>query len=192
MLRTRIRSSHALWILTLTLGFAATTPAIAGGRSKALTGTWVTRPPASFVYQDPDGYAPGTPAPIKESSLMRWELVEDEDGLILGYNTYYSQENPGENTSRGTLCMVGARQGSRIVLTEAYAILDGEPVPDLSTIPIFEFNCESNGRKSLRCIGNGFSNLQPTALQAVLRRAKNADQLPPVPNAAREICQPGS
>ena len=92
-----------------------------------MTGTWLTRPAAPFVYQDPDGFAVGVPAPVKEVTLMRWELEEDENGLITGYNTYYSMDDQGGSQSRGTLCMVGARQGSNVLLSEAYAIYDGFP-----------------------------------------------------------------
>ena len=155
-----------------------------------MTGVWLTVPPAPFVLQDPDGAAPGVAGPLKESTLMRWELEEDEKGLITGYNTYYSQDENGENQSRGTLCMVGARLGSRVILSEAYAVFDGVPVPELSTTPIFEFNCKKRGRKKLRCLGNGLSNIQPTALQAVLVRLKNPGDAIPVPEAAREVCQP--
>ena len=150
----------------------------------------MTVPASPFVLQDPDGTAPGIAGPVKESTLMRWELEEDERGLITGYNTYYSQDEAGENQSRGTLCMVGARLGSRVILSEAYAVSDGQPVPEFSTTPIFEFNCKKRGRKKLHCLGNGLSNIQPTALQAVLVRLKNPGDAIPVPEAAREVCQP--
>ena len=193
MRRSRTQIKGWPLVLILAFGLAATAPALANANSrKAMTGTWVTKPAAPFVYIDPDGYAPGVPAPLIEVTLMRWELTEDEDGLILGYNTYYSQDNEGENRSRGTLCMVGARQGRSIVFSEAYAIYDGDPVPEFSTVPIFQFSCERKGRKKLHCLGSGLSNLQPTALRAVLERVKNPEDLPPVPEAAREICQPGS
>ena len=193
MQRSRTQINRWPLVLFLVFGFAATAPALANANSrKAMTGTWVTQPAAPFVYIDPDGYAPGVPAPLIEVTLMRWELTEDEDGLILGYNTYYSQDNEGENRSRGTLCMVGARQRHRIAFSEAYAIYDGDPVPEFSTVPIFQFSCEQKGRKKLHCLGTGLSNLQPTALRAVLERVKHPENLPPVPEAAREICQPGS
>ncbi len=193
MQRSRTHISRWLLPLLLVCGFAATVPAVASAKSgKSTTGTWVTRVAAPFVYIDPDGYEPGVAAPLKEVTWMRWELTEDEDGLILGYNTYYSRDSEGGNESRGTLCMVGARQGKRIAFSEAYAIYEGEPVPDFSTVPIFQFSCEQKGKKKLQCLGSGLSNLQPTALQAVLERSKGQGNLPPVPEAAREICQPGS
>jgi len=191
------------WILSidrfltiiLILGLAAAAPANADSDShkkRSMTGTWLTKPVSPFVLQDPDGFAPGVPGPLKEFTLMRWELEEDENGLITGYNTYYSQDEEGGNPSRGTLCMVGAHLGSRVILSEAYAVYAGDPVPELSTTPIFQFNCDQAGRKKIRCLGNGLSNIQPTALQATLVRAKRSDEVIPVPEAAREICQPGS
>ena len=191
----RSRSQINRWplVLFLVFGFAATAPALANANSrKAMTGTWVTQPAAPFVYIDPDGYAPGVAAPLLEVTFMRWELTEDEDGLILGYNTYYSKDSEGENQSRGTLCMVGARQGRQIAFSESYAIYNGDPVPEFSTVPIFQFSCEQKGRKKLHCLGSGLSNLQPTALRAELERVKHPEDLPPVPEVAREICQPGS
>ena len=123
---------------------------------------------------------------------MRWELEEDEDGLITGYNSYFSTDDDRESPSRGTLCMVGARIGNRVVLEEAYAIFNGEPVPDLSAIPIFVFDCETGGRKKMRCLGHGLSNIQPNGLKATMVRSRRAGERFPVPEAAREICQPGS
>ena len=181
----RLPLNLSLGLVTL-LAFATAAPTRADSDNpRSMTGVWLTKPASPFVLQDPDG-------PVKEFTLMRWELDEDEDGLITGYNTYYSQDDQGGNESRGTLCMVGAHLGSRVILSEAYATLDGEPVPELSTTPIFVFDCKQSGRKKIRCIGNGLSNIQPTALQAVLVRSKQLGDVIPVPEAAREICQPGS
>ena len=193
MQRSRTQINRWPFVLFLVFGFAAAAPALASANSgKSTTGTWVTRPAAPFVYVDPDGYATGVAAPLIEVTFMRWELTEDEDGLILGYNTYFSTDSEEENTPRGTLCMVGARQGRSIVFSEAYAIYNGDPVPESSTVPIFQFSCEQKGKKKLHCLGSGLSTLQPTALRAVLERVKHPEDLPPVPEAAREICQPGS
>ena len=158
----------------------------------SLTGTWVTPTPAPFVLQDPNGFAPGIPGPLKESTFMRWELEQDENGLIIGYNTYYSEDEAGGNVSRGTLCMVGARQGSKVLLSEAYAVYNGFPVPDQSTLTIFRFNCERRGGNKMKCLGDGLSSIPPTVLKAVLVRLKGAGPAIPVPEAAREICQPGA
>ena len=193
MQRSRTHVNLRPLVLFLAFAFAAATPVLANENSrKTMTGTWVTQPAAPFVYIDPDGYAPGVAAPLLEVTFMRWELTEDEDGLILGYNTYYSKDSEGENQSRGTLCMVGARQGRQIAFSESYAIYNGDPVPEFSTVPIFQFSCERKGKRKLHCLGSGLSNLQPTALRAELQRVKNPEDLPPVPEAAREICQPGS
>ena len=159
---------------------------------KTMTGVWLTRPAAPFVYQDPDGFEPGVAAPVKEITLMRWELEEDENGLITGYNTYFSMDDQGGRQSRGTLCMVGARQGSKVLLSEAYAVYGGYPVPDLSTLTIFRFSCERRGGNKLKCLGDGLSSIPPTVLKAVLVRAKQPGDLIPVPEAARAICQPGA
>ena len=159
---------------------------------KTMTGVWLTRPAAPFVYQDPDGFEPGVAAPIKEVTLMRWELEEDENGLITGYNTYFSMDDQGGSHSRGTLCMGGARQGSKVLLSEAYAIYNGYPVPELSTLTTFRFNCERRGGKKLKCLGDGLATIPPTVLKAVLVRSDRLGDLISVPEAAREICQPGA
>jgi hypothetical protein len=186
-------------LLVLSLSFSLLAlPAFADSDSdedetkKTMTGVWITRPAAPFVYQDPDGFEPGVAAPVKEITLMRWELEEDEHGLITGYNTYYSMDDQGGSQSRGTLCMVGARQGSKVLLSEAYAVYGGFPVPELSTTTIFRFDCEKRGRNKLKCIGDGLSSIPPTVLKAVLVRSKRAGDVIPVPEAAREICQPGA
>ena len=87
---------------------------------------------------------------------------------------------------------MGARQGSKVLLSEAYAVYGGYPVPELSTLTIFRFDCEKRGRNKLKCIGDGLSSIPPTVLKAVLVRSKRAGDLIPVPEAAREICQPGA
>ncbi len=161
-------------------------------KKKTMTGVWLTKPAAPFVYQDPDGFQPGVAAPVKEATLMRWKLEEDENGLITGYNTYYSMDDQGGSQSRGTLCMVGARQGSKVLLSEAYAVYDGYPVPDQSTLTIFRFNCERRGGNKLKCLGDGLSSIPPTVLKAVLVRSKREGDVIPVPDAARAICQPGA
>ena len=108
----------AIWVLAPVVGNAGSND------RRSLTGVWVTKPASRFVLQDVGG-------PVRESTIMRWELEEDEDGLITGYNSYFSTDDDRESPSRGTLCMVGARIGNRVVLEEAYAIFNGEPVPDL-------------------------------------------------------------
>ena len=169
----------AIWVLAPVVGNAGSND------RRSLTGVWVTKPASRFVLQDVGG-------PVRESTIMRWELEEDEDGFITGYNSYFSTDDDRESPSRGTLCMVGARIGNRVVLEEAYAIFNGEPVPDLSAIPIFVFDCETGGRKKMRCLGHGLSNIQPNGLKATMVRSRRAGERFPVPEAAREICQPGS
>jgi len=186
------KSSHALSI-SLLLFMACPVAADSDSENKkTMTGIWLTRPAAAFVYQDPDGFEDGVAAPLKEISLMRWELEEDKNGLITGYNTYYSIDDQGGSQSRGTLCMVGARQGSNVLLSEAYAVYDGFPVPALSTVTIFRFNCKMRGENKLKCLGDGLSSIPPTVLKAALVRSKLPGDAIPVPEAAREICQPGA
>ena len=195
MLSQFFRLTKSSPVLSVFLLFFLACPVAADSDSenkKTMTGIWLTRPAAAFVYQDPDGFEPGVGAPLKEVSLMRWELEEDENGLITGYNTYYSMDDHGGSQSRGTLCMVGARQGSNVLLSEAYAVYDGDPVPALSTLTIFRFNCERRGENKLKCLGDGLSSIPPTVLKAVLVRSKRPGDVIPVPEAAREICQPGA
>lgn len=175
-------------LLGLLVAFGLAGPATASDDSdsddtRSMTGVWVTKPASRLVLQDPGG-------PVPEATLMRWELEEDEHGLITGYNSYLSADDEGGNASRGTLCMVGARIGNRVVLEEAYAVYDGEQTPALATIPIFVFDCAGSGRKKIRCLGHGLSNIQPTALKATLVRSRTAGQQFPVPEIARSVCQP--
>lgn len=185
MLRSRLRFPGYFLCLLIALGIAAIPDTADAGDRRSMTGVWLTRPASQFVLQDTEG-------PVPEITVMRWELEEDENGLITGYNSYISIDDSGESRSSGTLCMVGARIGNRVVLEEAYAVLDGVPQPDLSTHPIFVFDCEARGRKKIHCLGHGLSTIQPTALKATLVRSRYAGDPFPVPDAAREICQPDS
>ncbi|NRA00644.1 MAG: hypothetical protein HRU01_29510 [Myxococcales bacterium] len=178
---------HHFLCFLLVFGLAG--PALASDDSdsndkRSMTGVWLTRPASQFVLQDFVG-------PVPEATLMRWELEEDENGLITGYNSYFSEDDEGESASRGTLCMVGARIGNRVVLEESYAIDNGVPAPEFSTIPIFVFDCSARNGKKIRCLGHGLSNIPPTALKATLVRSQHAGEQFPVSEAAREICQPG-
>ena len=180
-------SLHHFFSLFVVLGLGASVSASADSDSRdrrSMTGVWLTRPASQFMLQDVGG-------PVPEATVMRWELEEDENGLITGYNSYFSADDEGGSPSRGTLCMVGARIRNRVVLEEAYAIYKGTPFPEFSAIPIFVFDCEVGGHKKIRCLGHGLSNIRPTALKATLVRSQHAGEQFPVSEAAREICQPG-
>lgn len=146
-----------------------------GGRS--LSGIWKTRVPAPFIMVQPETGA--TP----QFTDMTWTLSEDEDGLVTGVNSYVSSDASGENPTEGSLCMVGARDRSRFVLSEGRL---GEP-----DIPIVVFDCEMRGRNRIRCLGSSLSTLPPLTLQAVLVRsnhnrvAEDSDEGP-----SPELCIP--
>jgi hypothetical protein len=142
---------------------------------RTMTGLWVTRVPSPFVIQ----YGSG---PTKEATEMAWTLVEDEDGLITGFNTYLSTSSVDTPVTAGALCMVGARVGSRIVISEA-------PV-ESPTTPIFVFDCERKN-KTLRCLGHGLANLEPIALQARLSlRKESIEAVDRVTEEILAVCQP--
>ena len=129
-------------------------------RRRSMTGTWETRTSAPFIIQRISG-------PTRHFTEMIWELTEDEAGLIIGVNSFESSDANGENPSRGSLCMVGARNQSRVVLSEGRL--------DTPDIPIFVFECTMRGRNQIRCLGSGLSTLEPIALHAVLVRSSSAD-----------------
>ncbi|HIG71685.1 MAG: hypothetical protein ABGY10_00495 [bacterium] len=143
---------------------------------RTMTGLWVTRAPAPFVIQYDSG-------PTQELTEMAWTLVEDENGLITGFNTYLSTSSVDNPVTKGALCMVGARVGSRIVISEA-------PI-EASTTPIFVFECEQRKNKTLRCLGHGLANIEPIALQARLSlREESIEAVDRVTEDILAICQP--
>lgn len=145
-----------------------------GGRT--MTGLWVTRAPSPFVIQYDSG-------PSKEFTEMAWTLVEDENGLITGFNTYLSTSSVETSITKGALCMVGARVGSRVVISEA-------PV-EASTTPIFVFECERRKNKTLRCLGHGLANIEPITLQARLSlREESIEAVDRVTEDILAVCQP--
>ena len=148
-------------------------------RGRSLTGTWTTRIPAPFMMIQPETGA--TP----QFTNMTWTLSEDEDGLVTGVNSYVSFDAHGENSTEGSLCMVGARDRSRFLLSEGTL---GEP-----EIPIVVFDCEMRGPNQIRCLGSSLSTLPPLTLKAVLVRSKHervADDFDEGPSP--ELCIPSA
>lgn len=128
---------------------------------RTMTGVWQTKSPAGWVVQSEFGVFTG-------DTRMRWELEEDGNGLISGFNLWFSP-NPSEGRpSVGAMCMVGARNGRNVVITEA-RIRD-------RLLPTFEFECTHRRGNDARCVGNGFASQPPVALTGRMRRVKNPDE----------------
>ena len=143
---------------------------------RTTTGLWVTQSAAPLVLQSIDG-------PVVSLTNMAWTLIEDENGLITGFNSALTTDERGNDAEASALCMVGARNGSRVVISEAHVAAP--------TIPIFLFNCEQRKNKKLRCLGNGLADIEPVALQGTLVRQKMSIEA--VDLATEEIlniCQP--
>ena len=143
---------------------------------RTTTGRWVTQSAAPLVLQSIDG-------PVVSLTNMAWTLIEDENGLITGFNSALTTDERGNDAEVSALCMVGARNGSRVVISEAHVAAP--------TIPIFLFNCEQRKNKKLRCLGNGLADIEPVALQGTLVRQKMSIEA--VDLATEEIlniCQP--
>ena len=82
------------------------------GNRRSMTGVWVSTAPAWWVVRYELGVLAG-------DVQMRWELEEDENGLINGFNIWHAP-NPEEGVlGIGAMCMVGARNGSHVVISEA-------------------------------------------------------------------------
>ncbi len=100
---------------------------------------------------------------------MRWELEEDENGLISGFNLWFSANPASEGRpSVGAMCMVGARNGENVVITEAQ-IRD-------RLVPTFEFECKHRRGNRTRCVGNGLASQPPVALTGRMKRLENPDE----------------
>lgn len=145
---------------------------------KSMTGVWFTRAPAGWIVQTELGVFTG-------DTQMRWELDEDDNGLIQGFNIWYSG-NSAEDLGVGAMCMVGARDGSRVVITEASVTN--------RLLPTFEFSCTHRKGSRASCLGAGFSDQPPVALQGKMVRVKNParrdENLPDLAiGAVRDFCQ---
>ena len=165
-----LRKSLGLMCLTAMVLFATglAMTASAGpseGREakRSMTGVWVSNSPASWVVR----YEGGT---LAGGTLMRWELEEDENGLISGFNIWHSPLPEVGVPQVGAYCMVGARNGSNVVISEAGLFSEDGPL-----LPTFEFECKRAGRNKARCLGNGFSSQPPVALTGNMRRLRKAD-----------------
>ena len=129
---------------------------------KKMTGVWRTASPAGWVTQSQAGVLLG-------DTQMRWELEEDENGLISGFNLWFSANPASEGRpSVGAMCMVGARNGEDVVITEA-RIRD-------RLVPTFEFECKHRRGNRTRCVGNGLASQPPIALTGRMKRLKNPDE----------------
>jgi hypothetical protein len=145
---------------------------------RSMSGVWFTKAPAGWIVQTEAGVFSG-------ETQMRWELEEDANGLIQGFNIWYSG-NAAEGLGVGAMCMVGARDGSRVVITEASVTN--------RLLPTFEFSCKHPKGNRARCLGAGFSDQPPVALQGKMVRVKNPasrdDSLRDLAiDAVRDFCQ---
>ena len=145
---------------------------------RSMTGVWYTKGPAGWIVQTEFGVFSG-------ETQMRWELNEDANGLIQGFNIWHAVD-PAEGLGIGAMCMVGAREGSRVVITEA-SVLD-------RLLPTFEFSCTQRKGRTVRCLGAGFSSQPPVALEGKLRKVKDSAErdasLAGVAiDAVRDFCQ---
>jgi len=122
-----------------------------------MTGVWYTKAPAGWIVQTEYGVFSG-------ETQMRWELQEDANGLIQGFNIWHSVD-AAEGLGIGAMCMVGAREGARVVITEA-SVLD-------RLLPTFEFSCTQRNGRTARCLGAGFSSQAPVALEGKMTKVKN-------------------
>lgn len=134
------------------------------GDRRSMTGVWVTTSPAWWIVRYELGVLAG-------DVQMRWELDEDENGLISGFNIWHAP-NPEEGSlGIGAMCMVGARNGSRVVISES-GIFNQETVGG-PLVPSFEFECRRGWGAKARCVGNGFSSQPPVALTGNMKRLKH-------------------
>ena len=151
--------------LLVPLFIATSSPADDDDRDgdKSMTGVWVSSPSAWWVVR----YAGGT---FSGDVQMRWELEEDENGMITGFNIWHSPNPQDGPLAIGAMCMVGARNGSSVVISEAGLFNETGPL-----VPSFEFECRRGRKDKARCLGNGFSVQPPVALNGNMKRLKNPD-----------------
>ena len=130
-------------------------------KQRPMTGVWFTKTPPRWIVL----YELGT---LAGEVGMRWKLEEDENGMISGFNIWYAP-NPEEGAPGiGAMCMVGARNGSQVVISEAGIFNATGPL-----VPSFEFECKRGKGNRARCVGNGFSVQPPVALSGNMKRVKH-------------------
>ena len=142
-------------LLTALIGFTSGCGQANGNSDESMTAIWFTEAPASWVVETAVG-------PFSGSTQMRWELEEGANGTISGFNIWYSPSISGGPGTGGAYCMVGAREDSHLVITEA-------SVED-RLLPTFAFTCTQLDRLNLRCLGAGFADQPPVALRGRLTR----------------------
>ena len=165
----RFRTTRFTWMLLVAVPFVAGVLAMSAvadrdhrDDEKTMTGVWLTESPAGWVVQSEAGVFSG-------DTRMRWELEEDENGLISGFNLWFSASTVSEGgPSVGAMCMVGARNGGNVVITEAQ-IRD-------RLVPTFEFECKHRRGDHARCVGNGLASQPPVALTGRMMRLENPDE----------------
>ena len=167
-----LRTTRCTWMLLVAVPFVAGVLAMSAvadrdhrddrDHQKTMTGVWRTESPAGWVVQSEAGVFSG-------DTRMRWELEEDENGLISGFNLWFSASTVSEGgPSVGAMCMVGARNGGNVVITEAQ-IRD-------RLVPTFEFECKHRRGDRARCVGNGLASQPPVALTGRMKRLENPDE----------------
>jgi hypothetical protein len=183
------RTSQSSWMLLVAVPFLTGVLAMSAvadrdhrDDEKVMTGVWRTKSLAGWVVQTEVGVFRG-------DTRMRWELEEDENGLISGFNLWLSPSSvSGQLPAVGAMCMVGARKGSNVVITES-RIRD-------RLVPTFEFECKHRKGDRARCVGNGFASQPPVALTGRMTRKEDSDEdaaeLPVgLINAVRTFCSVG-
>ena len=165
-------------LLIAAIGFTAGCGQANGNSDESMTGVWFTQAPASWIVETQVGAFSG-------STQMRWELEENSNGTISGFNPWHSPSTSGGPGTGGAYCMLGAREGSRLVITEA-------SVEDRLK-GTFSFTCTQLDRLNLRCLGAGFADQPPIALRGQLTReeepASNDAEIPSeVISEVRDFC----
>jgi len=168
--------------LSTAMAFSAGCGQANGNSEESMTAIWFTQPPASWIVETEVG-------PFSGLTQMRWELEEDSNGIISGFNIWYSPSISGGPGTGGAYCMVGAREDSRVVITEA-------SVED-RLLPTFSFTCTQLDRLNLRCLGAGFADQPPVALRGQLTReeepaSNDADIPSEVISEVRDFCNGSS
>jgi len=154
----KLSSLSPFFLLPLAAVFLSTSAHGDNDDRRSMAGVWYTNTPAGWVVQTEDGSFSGVTG-------MRWELEEDEGGLISGFNIWFSPNPEEGHVALGAMCMVGARDGSRVVITEA-SVVD-------RLLPTFEFNCKRRKGNRARCLGAGLADQPPVALQGEMTRVSN-------------------
>lgn len=155
-------------ILLALLGASLASSAFAQVGTESMSGVWRTTKPVHYLVENTVEDHKGAKLEhdklniVARSATMEWELTEYPHGLITGINHWIAYDSDGEHAFKSSEALLGAHDGSRVVLSEDHHGVDE------SARMVFEF--ERAGEHTIHGIGYSVSGSKMVAMRFVLTR----------------------